>query len=713
MTPASATTKPKKKTTAKAKKAGDGKTLVIVESPSKAKTIGKFLGSKYKVLASVGHVRDLPKSRIGVDIEDNFRPDYINIRGKGDLIKELKKEAKNSKNVLLATDPDREGEAISWHIANLLGIPEDEDSRIVFNEITKDAIKSATKAPRKIDLNLVDAQQARRVLDRIVGYKISPILWAKVRPGLSAGRVQSAALEIIVSREREIQAFIPEEYWKISALLHKQNGDKKVFSAKLVSMGDKKYKDGNVFSKEEAEAIAKELGAGAFEISDLEYKERTRKPYAPYTTSSLQQDASNKIGFSTSKTMRIAQQLYEGVTVKGAGTLGLVSYIRTDSVRISEEADSAAKAYIEEKFSKEYIGNNFYSNKKKEIQDAHEAIRPSYVNLHPDDIADSLTTDQFKLYNLIWRRFVASRMSPAKFDGVKAEIKRGDAVLRATGSSLKFDGFLSVYKVALDEDGENMLPELEKGEVLDLKELKSEESWTQPPARFSEAALVKELEEKNIGRPSTYATIITTLLARGYVGKEKKALLPTELGFTVIGLLESYFKDVVDAGFTADMEDKLDDVEAKGTDWHKIIADFYVGFEKELIIADKEIEKIEQEVEMTDEVCELCGSPMVIKNGRHGKFMACSAYPECKNTKPILERIGITCPDCGSDIVVRRSKRGKVFYGCSGFPNCRRVYWDKPTGEICPECGEYLVEKNLKAGPQVVCSNKECKYKKP
>jgi len=697
----------KKAASVKAKK--DGKTLVVVESPSKAKTISKFLGSNYKVVASVGHIRDLPKSKLGIDIEDNFKPEYINIRGKGDVIRELKKEAKDAKNVLLATDPDREGEAISWHIAYLLGISEDADARIEFNEITKDAIRNAVKAPRRIDMNLVDAQQARRVLDRIVGYKISPLLWRKIRMGLSAGRVQSAALKLIVDREREIRAFVPEEFWKIAVQLSKKSGDTKEFTAKLIEKGGEKYIPAN---KDEADDTLASLKAGEFSVRTVDAKERRRKPYAPYTTSTLQQDASSKLGFQTRRVMSVAQQLYEGVNVAGHGTIGLVTYIRTDSVRISAEAVAAAKAYITEAYGENYIGNTFFSNKKKDIQDAHEAIRPSYINLRPDDIKNSLTPDQYKLYRLIWSRFVASRMSEAVFDSVTADIENGAYTFRATGSKLIFDGFLKVYQSALEEDEGRLLPHLDEGEKLDEKGISADQAFTQPPPRFTEASLVKELEEKNIGRPSTFVPIVMTLTERrGYVDRDKKALIPTDLGFVVTELMENYFSEIVDAGFTADMEDRLDEVESEGRDWRGIVAEFYGVLKGELEVADSEIEKIKLEDEPTDEICELCGKPMVIKQGRFGRFIACSGYPECKNTKPILVKVeGVACPACGKDIVARRSKKGKVFYGCSGYPDCKQVFWYKPVNIKCPKCGALLVERKGK-NTKYACSNPECSYK--
>lgn len=679
------------------------KTLVIVESPSKAKTIGKYLGANYKVIASVGHVRDLPKSKLGIDIENDFEPQYIPIRGKGDIIKELRKEAKKASKVYLATDPDREGEAISWHLANLLGIDLDTPCRIVFNEIIKSSIKDAIKHPRKIDLNLVDAQQARRVLDRLVGYQISPLLWRKVRKGLSAGRVQSAALKIICDREKEIKDFDPKEYWTITAEFKKG----KKFSAKLMEYKKKKLV---VENKEQNDKIIAELNDGKYTVTALNQKERMKKPFAPFTTSSMQQEASTKLNFNTKKTMLIAQQLYEGVEIKGQGTVGLITYLRTDSVRISEEAKAAAADFINEKYGKEYLGKNVYSNKKKDIQDAHEAIRPSNISLEPEAIKESLSNDQFKLYRLIWCRFMASQMTAAKFDNLQVEIENGDYTFKTTGSKLLFDGYQRVYKNSSDEDKDKILPALEKGEQLDASSLNGEQNFTQPPPRYTEASLVKELEEKNIGRPSTYAPIVGTLSERKYVTREKKALVPTELGFLVTGLMEEYFKEIVDANFTAEMEDKLDDVEIKDLEWKKIIRDFYGPFEKELEIADNAIEKVTVEDQPTGETCELCGKPMVLKMGRFGEFIACSGYPECKNTKPIVKTIDVNCPKCGKDIVARKSKKGKVFYGCSGYPDCDQSYWYKPVNKKCPKCGALLVEKKTKAG-SLACSNAECDYK--
>lgn len=697
--------KPAKSTSAKkaGAKSAAKKTLVIVESPSKAKTIGKYLGSSYKVIASVGHVRDLPKSKLGIDVEHDFESQYIPIRGKGDLIKELKKEAKAAGKVYLATDPDREGEAISWHLAYLLGLDPKQPCRIVFNEITKDAIKKAVKAPRAIDLGLVDAQQARRALDRLVGYQISPLLWRKIRRGLSAGRVQSAALKIICDRENEIQNFKPQEYWNIQVKFKKG----KLFAAKVAEYQKKKI---SIASKAEADKVLTDLAAGSYRVAAIVRRERQRKPFAPFTTSSLQQDAANKLNFTTKRTMMVAQQLYEGVEVKGAGTVGLVTYIRTDSVRISEEAKDMARAYIEENFGKQYTAQNIYTNKKKDIQDAHEAIRPSRLQLDPESIKESLSKDQYNLYKLIWTRFLASQMAPAIFDSMQVSIENGEYGLKASGSKLIFDGYQKVYSPNLDEDKDKLLPELDEGETLKAEEILPEQKFTEPPARFTEASLVKELEEKNIGRPSTYAPIIATILERKYIAREKKVLVPTDLGFLVTQLMEEYFKEIVDTGFTAEMEDKLDDVETKNLNWKQVVRDFYGPFEKELEVADKAIEKVELPEQITDEVCELCGRPMAIKSGRFGEFLACTGYPECKNTKPIVKATGVKCPDCGGDIVARRGRSGKIFYGCSNYPTCTRAYWYKPTDRKCPQCGELLLEKHTKT-TKYACSNDKCGYK--
>ena len=691
------------KSAAKAGKNTKQKTLVIVESPSKAKTIGKYLGSSYKVVASVGHVRDLPKSKLGINIEKDFEPEYIAIRGKGDLIKELKKEAKAAGKIYLATDPDREGEAISWHLAFLLGIDATQPCRIVFNEITKDAIKNAVNNPRPIDLKLVDAQQARRVLDRLVGYQISPLLWRKIRRGLSAGRVQSAALKIICDRENLIRNFVPREYWNINAVFKKG----KSFTAKLTEQDGKKL---TVENSQQASDIVKELEAGKYTVSQIVRKERARKPFAPFTTSSLQQDAANKIGFTTKRTMMVAQQLYEGVEIKGQGTVGLVTYIRTDSVRISQEAKAAAHKYIETNFGKQYAANNIYTNKKKDIQDAHEAIRPSRIELDPEAIKDSLTKEQYSLYKLIWSRFLASQMAAAVFDSMQVNIENGRYGLKASGSKLIFDGYQKVYSPNLDEDKDKLLPELSEGEELEAKEVTSEQKFTEPPSRFTEASLVKDLEDKNIGRPSTYAPIIATLLERKYINREKKTLVPTDLGFLVTDLMEQYFKEIVDAGFTAEMEDKLDDIEAKELNWKQVVRDFYGPFKEELEVADKAIEKVKLEDRLSGDICELCGKPMAIKTGRFGEFLACTGYPDCKNTKAIVKTINVKCPDCGGDIVAKRGRSGKVFYGCSNYPECNRAFWYKPVDRKCPQCGELLLEKHTK-NTKYVCSNDKCGYR--
>ncbi len=686
------------------------KNLVIVESPSKAKTIGKFLGSKYKVIASVGHLRDLPKSRIGIDIENEFEPQYISIRGKGDIIKELKKEAKKANKVYLATDPDREGEAISWHIANLLNIDLQEECRIVFNEITKTAIQKAIKNPRKIDLKLVDAQQARRVLDRLVGYQISPLLWRKLQRGLSAGRVQSAALRMICDREDAIKEFVADEYWNIVATLSKETSDKKIkeknkFDAKLVKISGEKSV---VTNEKSAKTIEKELAKGDYKVSSIEKKEKISNPHAPFTTSSLQQDAANKLGFSTKKTMIVAQQLYEGVLIPTRGTLGLLTYIRTDSVRISDEARQSAKNYIIEKFGEQYYAGAVYSNKKKDVQDAHEAIRPSHIDLTPDELYSVISKDQYNLYKLVWNRFIASQMSKAVYDSTAVNIENGKYSFRASGSVVKFDGYLKVYRN--ENETENKMPNVEKGDLLSLLNLDLEQCFTQPPPRYTEASLVKDLEEKNIGRPSTYAPIIATLAQRKYITKEKKSILPTDLGFLVTDLMKSYFNEIVDVGFTAQMEDKLDDIEVKDANWKKIIEEFYAIFSKSLKVADEQIEKVEIPDEPTGEICEICGKPMLKKNGRFGAFAACSGYPECKNTKPIVQKIGVSCPKCGKDIIQKKGKSGKIFYGCSGYPDCDQVFWNKPTDKKCPECSSLMVEKKNKK-TNFACSNPECGYK--
>ena len=678
------------------------KTLVIVESPSKAKTISRYLGSRYKVVASVGHVRDLPKSKLGIDLEDDFEPNYINIRGKGDVIRELKKEAQLASKVYLATDPDREGEAISWHLAYLLGLDAETPCRIEFHEITKNAVKEAIKNPRTIDMKLVDAQQARRVLDRLVGYQISPLLWRKIRRGLSAGRVQSAALKIICDREALIRGFVPEEYWTITADFDEGGA----FTAKLAAKNGKKVK---VRSQKAADEILAALKDGDYTVAGVETKTKQRKPFAPFTTSTLQQDAANKLNFNTRKTMQIAQQLYEGISIKGEGTMGLVTYIRTDSVRISTEATAAAKAYITDRYGAAYWHRNTFSNKKKDVQDAHEAIRPSRPDLAPETIKESLTTDQYKLYKLIWSRFTASQMAPMKYEAQGVDIQNGIYTLRATGTRMLFDGFTKVYASKSDtEDG--WLPPLNEGQTLTAVEEKAEQNFTQPPGRFTEASLVKELEDKDIGRPSTYAPIVSTLVDRKYIKREKKTLVPTDLGETVNDMMTEYFHDIVDSDFTARMEDRLDDVETEGIEWKSVIRNFYGGFEKELQEADEKIEKVVVEDTPTDEICEVCGKPMVIRHGRFGEFLACSGFPECKNTRPIVKEVGVDCPVCGKPIVQRRSARGRVFYGCSGYPDCTNSYWKKPSGKLCPDCGSMLVEQRA-GSEKLECSNKDCHFK--
>ncbi len=678
--------------------------LIIVESPAKAKTIEKFLGKGYKVKASVGHVRDLPKSKLGVDIENNFEPNYITIRGKAGTVNELKKEAKKSDKVFLATDPDREGEAISWHLAFLLGLDEEEKNRIEFNEITKEAVRNAIKNPRKIDKNLVDAQQARRVLDRLVGYKISPILWSKVRKGLSAGRVQSAATKMICDREEEIEKFIPKEYWSI--LLETHNSKRKKIEFELSKYKNKKVE---INDKEQSDKIVSEIENKDLLIKSIEKKNRKKSAYRPFITSTLQQEASAKLGFTTKKTMQIAQQLYEGISIKGSGTQGLITYMRTDSQRISTEAQNFAKDAIVSKYGKEYYKAYGYKAAGKNVQDAHECIRPSHIDLDPQKIEDSLNKDQYKLYRLIYNRFLACMMQDAVYEQQTITGLIDDYSFKANGSKLLFDGFLRVYDYSSSE--ENILPDVEENELLKVKKINPKQHFTQPPARYNEASLVKALEELGIGRPSTYASIITTIQDRQYVEKKQKNLYPTELGKVVTKLLEQYFEQIVNLEFTADIESKLDIIADGNNQWKEIVSNYYEPIEKNLEVASKEIEHINMD-EATDEICEKCGSPMVIKHGRFGRFLACSNYPECKNAKPILQKLGMKCPKCGDgDIIVRKSKKGKVFYGCSKYPECDFVSWDKPTGNKCPDCGSPLVEADKKSKHKEKCSNKECKYK--
>ena len=685
------------------------KSLVIVESPAKAKTIEKFLGkSHYTVKASVGHVRDLPKSQLGVDIENNFEPKYINIRGKGDVIKELKKEAKKAKKVYLATDPDREGEAISWHLSYILNIDEEEKCRIEFNEITKDAIKKAIKSPRNINLNLVDAQQARRVLDRLLGYQISPILWQKVRKGLSAGRVQSVTTKLICEREEEIKAFVPKEYWSIELIA--SNKEENNLTLKFYGKNNEKIELEN---EEQVKEILKTIENGSLVVTKIESRSRRKSAPKPYTTSVLQQDAANKLNFTTKKTMMVAQELYEGIDVKGEGTVGLISYIRTDSKRISEEAREKAKGYIIES-----IGENYYKDhakdskgkKEKKVQDAHEAIRPTSVDRTPDSIKDSLSKEQYKLYNLIWRRFVASQMEDSVFDVLNVECKIEDLIFKSTGSKLKFDGYTKIYNFTERED--KILPSLDDGEILKIQEYNPQQHFTSPPPRYTEASLVKTLEELGIGRPSTYAPTITTILNREYVEKDGASLVPTELGIIVTKILDENFQKFMEVDFTADMESQLDQIEEGNAEWKKVVEEFYSPLAEAIRVAIEKIEKVNMDEE-TDEICELCGSNMVIKYGRFGKFMACKNYPECKNTKPIVSKIGVKCPKCKEgDIIMRKSKKKKVFYGCSNYPDCDFVAWNKPVEEPCEVCGSYMYEKYSKSGTKIVCSNKECKHEK-
>lgn len=678
--------------------------LIIVESPAKAKTIEKFLGKGYKVKASVGHVRDLPKSKLGVDIENNFEPNYITIRGKAGTVNDLKKEAKKSDKVFLATDPDREGEAISWHLAYLLGLDEDEKNRIEFNEITKDAVRNAIKNPRKIDKNLVDAQQARRVLDRLVGYKISPILWSKVRKGLSAGRVQSAATKMICDREEEIEKFVPKEYWSI--LLDAHNSKRKKIEFELSKYKNKKIE---ICDKNQSDKIVSDIENKDILVKTIEKKNRKKSAYRPFITSTLQQEASAKLGFTTKKTMQIAQQLYEGINIKGNGTQGLITYMRTDSQRISTEAQNFAKDAIISKYGKEYYKAYGYKAPGKNVQDAHECIRPSHIDLDPQKIEESLNKDQYKLYRLIYNRFLACMMQDAVYEQQTITGIIDDYSFKSTGSKLLFDGFLRVYDYSSSE--ENILPDVEENELLKVKKINPKQHFTQPPARYNEASLVKALEELGIGRPSTYASIITTIQDRQYVEKKQKNLYPTELGKVVTKLLEQYFEQIVNLEFTADIESKLDIIAEGNNQWKEIVSNYYEPIEKNLEVASKEIEHINMD-EATDEVCEKCGSPMVIKHGRFGRFLACSNYPDCKNAKPILQKLGIKCPKCGEgDIIVRKSKKGKVFYGCSKYPDCDFVSWDKPTGNKCPDCGSPLVETDKKSKHKEKCSNKECKYK--
>ena len=686
-----------------------GQKLVIVESPAKAKTIGKYLGKNYVVEASMGHVRDLPKSKLGVDIENHYIPKYITIRGKGELISKLRKAAKKADKVYLATDPDREGEAISWHLANILKISEDEQCRIVFNEVTKNAVKDSIKHARKINLDLVDAQQARRVLDRLVGYEISPILWKNVKWGLSAGRVQSAALKLICDREKEINEFIPKEYWIIDTVLKK---GKCKFPIRLSTYKNEKIE---INDEENANKIVAELENGNFVVKSIKKGKKNRNPLAPFTTSTLQQDANKKLNFMTKRTMSIAQVLYEGVEIKGYGTVGLITYMRTDSVRISEEAQNSAREFIENNYGKEYVPTEKRVYKgKKNIQDAHEAIRPTYVDITPEIAKENLTSEQYKLYSLIWKRFIASQMASCLLNTNSIDIVNGDYKFKASGSTIAFDGFMKIYEYSNEEDDKSViLPSLEENEEVKKQSISASQHFTQPAPRYTEASFVKLLEEKEIGRPSTYVPTISTLLSRNYIVREKKNLIPTELGEIVNNIMSDYFKQIVDVDFTAEMEKKLDDVEEGKEDWTEIVAEFFDPLKISIEKAVKEISKVVIEDKVSDVPCEKCGRMMVIKKGRFGEFLACPGYPECKNAKPIVEKLDVPCPKCGNAIVAKKSKKGKKFFGCSGYPECDFVSWYEPVKEKCPECDSYMVLKYSKSkGKYIQCSNTECGYKK-
>ncbi len=697
----------KRKTAAKktTKGAASNKNLVIVESPAKAKTIEKFLGKNYIVRASNGHLRDLPKSTFGVDVENNFEPQYTTIRGKAQLIKGLKDEAKKSKTVFLATDPDREGEAISWHIANMLGIDVQDACRIEFNEITKDAVTNAIKQPRKIDMDRVDAQQARRVLDRLVGYKLSPLLWKKVKKGLSAGRVQSVAVKVIVDRENEIREFKPEEFWTISANVKK---DGQEFEAKYYGPDGKKTK---LEKEADAQAVLDAVRGADFVVQKVNSGTRKKNALPPFTTSLLQQAAAGKLGFTAKKTMMLAQMLYEGVPLADGNTTGLITYMRTDSTRISSEAQAAAQEFVINKYGADYVPDkpNTYRGRKN-AQDAHEAIRPTYVTNAPDDIKKFLTNDQYKLYKLIYTRFLASQMTPSLFETLSYDIDANSQTFKASGSRILFKGHLAVYDSKTDDDEQSMLPKAEVKDVLELVSIDPKQNFTQPPARYTEAALIKFLEERGIGRPSTYAPIISTIQDRGYVRKEAKSFVPTELGEIVTDLMAKNFADIVDITFTADMEEKLDNVEQDGANWKDVIRNFYGPFEKDLELGEKNIERIKLPEKISDVICEKCGANMVYKTGRFGEFLACPNYPDCKNTKPIVKKLDVPCPKCGGNVVIKRAgKSGKSFYGCENYPNCDFVSWDKPLAEKCEKCGSYMVESKYKYGKAYKkCSNPEC-----
>lgn len=677
------------------------KYLVIVESPTKAKTIEKYLGRNYKVVASKGHLRDLPKSKMGIDVENNYEPHYISIRGKGELIKELRKYAKKAEKIYLASDPDREGEAIAWHLAHLLNLDPSDNIRVTYNEITKEAVKEAIKQPRPVNMDLVDAQQARRILDRLVGYSLSPILWKKVKKGLSAGRVQSVALKIIIDREEEIRAFKPEEYWTVDGEFKKGRSKFKATASKF------KGKKIDLHNEAEVKKFMQEIKNDKFDVQNVARKERRRNPYAPFTTSSMQQEAAKRINFRTRKTMMVAQQLYEGIKIGRGGAVGLITYMRTDSTRISATARSSAEEFIKESYGEEYLGQGVGGKAGTGAQDAHEAIRPSNSSLTPQEIEQYLTKDQYKLYSLIWSRFMASQMTPAVFDTVAADLIQNDATFRANGSKIKFEGFLKVYPDKKEKD--NLLPELQNGDMVNSVNIAENQHFTQPPARYTEASLIKTLEEKGVGRPSTYSPTIETLTRRYYVKLEAKRFEPTELGEIVNGLISEYFPEIVDTAFTAGLEEELDAIESDQKEWVEVIDTFYKPFSKQLENAEEKMEKIVIKDEPAGFDCELCGHPMVIKLGRYGKFYACSNFPECRNTKAIVKEIGVTCPTCSEgQVVERKSKKNRIFYGCSRYPECEFIDWDKPVGRACPKCDHYLVEKKTRGKKQVKCSH--CDY---
>ena len=683
--------------------------LVIVESPAKAKTIERYLGKKYKVRASLGHLRDLPKSQMGVDTENNYEPKYITIRGKGPILQELKKDAKKVKKIFLAADPDREGEAIAWHLASQLGVDIESDCRVVFNEITKEAIKESFKNPRPINMDLVDSQQARRILDRLVGYNISPILWKKVKKGLSAGRVQSVALRLIIDRENEINAFVPEEYWSIAGLFKKEAID---FEAAFYGDAKKKVK---LTNKKQVDDIISQLKGDSFEVDEVVKRERRRNPALPFTTSSLQQEAARKLNFRARKTMMVAQQLYEGINIGKEGIVGLITYMRTDSTRIADSAKEEAASFIETTYGKEFLATEAPVSKAKgKTQDAHEAVRPTSVMRPPAAMKAFLSRDQLRLYKLVWERLVASQMAPAVLDTVRADLLNGDVKFRATGSQVKFEGFMKVYVEGDDDNKDDkekdrILPPLEKGEKITYGEIDPKQHFTQPPPRYTESRLVRTLEELGIGRPSTFAPTLDTLQKRGYATLDAKRFIPTELGGIVHKAVNEFFPDIIDVEFTAQMEKQLDDVEEGNKEWKEVIHDFYKGFEKNVEYADAEMEKIEIKDEPAGEDCEKCGMPMVYKLGRYGKFMACSGFPDCRNTKAIMKPIGVTCPTCKvGQVVERRSKTRRIFFGCDQYPECEYVSWDKPVARPCPKCENTLVEKKSKKGVHVECT--ECEY---